>query len=88
MLVGILPACILLFVVCVAWFNIIEGKQVQIAKDLEERRKQIPNKVKILLCVPLLIYSIKEKKQLQTLILLEFEAALRYPPIGIQSKYP
>ncbi|WP_068504357.1 MFS transporter [Paenibacillus kribbensis] len=40
MLVGVIPAVVLLFTVSVAWFDLTEGKQVQIAKDLAERRKQ------------------------------------------------
>ncbi|MEH7321087.1 glycoside-pentoside-hexuronide (GPH):cation symporter [Priestia megaterium] len=45
MLVGVLPAFVLLFAVCVAYFNITEEMQIQIAKDLAERRKQNANKV-------------------------------------------
>jgi sugar (glycoside-pentoside-hexuronide) transporter len=40
MLIGALPAFVLLFTASVAWFDITEEKQVQIAKDLAERRKQ------------------------------------------------
>lgn len=40
MLVGVIPAIILLFTASVAWFDLTEEKQVQIAKDLAERRKQ------------------------------------------------
>jgi hypothetical protein len=37
---GALPAIVLLFTASVAWFDITEEKQIQIAKDLAERRKQ------------------------------------------------
>jgi Na+/melibiose symporter-like transporter len=40
MLIGALPAFVLLFTASVAWVDITEEKQVQIAKDLAERRKQ------------------------------------------------
>ncbi|MEK4460596.1 MULTISPECIES: MFS transporter [Paenibacillus] len=40
MLVGVIPAFVLLFAASVAWFDLTEEKQVQIAKDLAERRKQ------------------------------------------------
>lgn len=39
-LMGVLPTVFGLFAVAVAWFDITEEKQVQIAKDLAERRKQ------------------------------------------------
>ncbi|MEH7490642.1 MFS transporter [Neobacillus niacini] len=39
MLMGVLPAIILVFTAAVAWFDITEEKQAQIAKDLAERRK-------------------------------------------------
>lgn len=39
MLMGILPAIILVFTAAVAWFDISEEKQAHIARDLAERRK-------------------------------------------------
>lgn len=38
-LMGILPAIIIAFTASVAWFDLTEDKQTQIAKDLAERRK-------------------------------------------------
>ncbi|MEH7490634.1 MFS transporter [Neobacillus niacini] len=40
LLMGILPAVVLIFTASVAWFDITEEKQKQIAKELAERRQQ------------------------------------------------
>jgi len=41
MLMGVLPAIILVFTAAVAWFDISEEKQAQIARDLADRRKAV-----------------------------------------------
>ncbi|MGM1020392.1 MAG: MFS transporter [Bacillota bacterium] len=42
-LMGVIPAIVIVFTASVAWFDLTEEKQKQIAKDLEERRNQRKN---------------------------------------------
>lgn len=45
LLMSIVPACITLLTISVAWFDLAENKQNQIAKELEERRKYTKSNV-------------------------------------------